>query len=109
VKKGKREWSPPFVRMEKRLFLRDENWRQLSQGAKVLYMIIKSKYNGQNNGKIRLHYSEVQDIRGFRSHRVIAAAFKELEQKKWIKRTKLGGLYRYVNEYELTGEFDGLL
>lgn len=110
MKKGKRDkWSPPFVRMEKRLLLKDENWHQLSQGAKVLYLILKSKYNGQNNGQIRLHYSELQNMRGFRSPRAIAAAFKELEQDEWIERTKKGGLFRYVNEYRLTGKFDGLL
>lgn len=89
--------------------MKDENWKQLSPGSKILYLYLKSKYNGSNNGQIRLHYSELQDVRGFKNPRAISSAFKELEEKEWIKRSKIGGLHRYFNEYELTGRFDALL
>jgi len=110
VKKGKRDkWGPPFVRLERRLILKDENWRQLSPGAKMLYLFLKAKYNGSNNGQIKLHYSELKDCAGFKNPRSISAAFQELEKKDWIKRSKIGGLHRFTNEYTLTGRYDALL
>jgi DNA-binding HxlR family transcriptional regulator len=89
--------------------LKDENWRQLSPAAKIIYLYLKSKYNGSNNGQIRLHYSELQDICGLKNPRVISAAFKELESQGWITRTKIGGLHRFTNEYQLTGKYDELI
>ena len=109
MKKYKRKRTPPFVRLERRLILRDENWQALSQGAKLLYLHLKAKYNGVNNGQIKLHYSELEKYAGFKSPRAISAAFKELIKKGWIKRTKIGGLFRYTNEYQLTGKYDDLL
>jgi len=90
------------------LFKSDE-WKQLSPRAKILYLYIKAKYNGTNNGHIRLYYSELKKIRGFKSYFVISAAFKELEGKEWINRTQLGGLYRHFNEYRLTGKYDSMI
>ena len=89
--------------------LRNKEWKDLTPGAKILYIHIKSKYNGRNNGKIRLYYSELRDIKGLSSDSTINKKFRELENKEWIKRTKLGGCYRYYNEYELTGKHDNYL
>ena len=47
-----------------------------------------------------------EDIKGLKNSGSRCRAFKELEDKGWIKRTERGGLYRHFNEYELTGEFD---
>lgn len=111
MKKGKRDkWSPPFARLSRRLILKDENWHDLSHGAKALYLILKSHYNGSNNGQIRLPYSRLKGMRGFRNPSSIAAAFKELDQKNWIKREKrIGGERRWEYYYSLTGEYDELL
>ena len=109
LKKSKRKWSPPFVRLERKLILKSENWKSLSPGAKILYLHLKAKYNGSNNGQIKLHYSELQNCTGFKNPKSISSAFKELETKEWIKRTKIGGLYRFTNEYRLTGKYDDLL
>jgi len=108
-RKAKLKSCPPFIWLSRRLLLKDENWKQLSPAAKVLYLYLKSKFNGSNNGKIKLQYVKLQTIRGFKNPRVISAAFKELEIKEWIKRQKVGGLYRYRNEYQLTGKYDELL
>lgn len=88
------------------MLLKCQEWKDLRPAAKIIYIYIKSKYNGANNGKIRLHYSELKGIKGFGSQSSISRAIKELEKEGWIKRTKCGGLHRYFNEYELTGIFD---
>jgi len=89
--------------------LRSKEWKDLSPAAKILYIHLKGKYNGSNNGEIRLYYSELYGIKGISSNSTISKAFKELEQKEWIKRTQLGGIYRYFNNYELTGKYDDYL
>lgn len=109
MKKGKFKWSAPFMRLERKMLFGCVEWKQLSPRAKILYCYIKAKYNGANNGKIRLYYSELRGIKGFKSDFVIAAAFKELQDKEWITRTQLGGMYRHFNEYSLTGKYDAML
>lgn len=94
-----------FVMLPRKM-LRGSQWKNLSPAAKILYIHLKSKYNGINNGSIRLHYSELQGIKGISSPSTISKAIKELEKKEWIKREKFGGLYRYYNEYKLTGKYD---
>lgn len=109
MKKGKSKWFPPFVGLGIKMLFKCDEWKQLSPRAKILYVYLKGKYNGSNNGKIRLYYSELKNITGFKSYFVIAAAFKELESKEWISRTQIGGLYRHFNEYGLTGKYDAML
>ena len=92
-----------------RKILKNREWKELTPGAKILYIHLKGKYNGHNNGEIRLYYSELRDVRGLSSDSTINNKFRELENKEWIKRTKLGGCYRYYNEYELTGKYDDYL
>ena len=87
----------------------NKEWKELSSSAKILYLYLKAKYNGHNNGSIRLYYSELKGIKGLSSDSTISNAFKELEQKEWIRRTNLGGLYRRINEYGLTSKFDDYL
>ena len=97
-----------FVMLPRKM-LRSEEWKELSPAAKLFYIHLKGKYNGRNNGEIRLYYSELKGIKGISSPSTISAANKELEEKGWIKRTILGGLYRTINEYKLTGNFDDYL
>lgn len=86
--------------------LNSKEWKELIPSAKLLYIHLKSKYNGSNNGSIRLYYSELKGIKGISSSSTVSKAREELEDKGWIKREKLGGLYRYNNEYRLTGKYD---
>ena len=83
-----------------------EEWKKLTPAAKLFYVYLKAKYNGKNNGEILLHYSELKGIKGISSSSTIFRAIKELEDKGWIKRTQIGGLYRHNNEFELTGKYD---
>jgi predicted transcriptional regulator len=92
--------------MVPRKILKLDEWKNLSPSAKILYIHLKAKYNGSNNGNIDLHYSEMKGIKGLSSHSTISKALKELLDKDWIKKKEFGGLYRHSNKYELTGTFD---
>ena len=94
-----------FVMLPREM-LRSQEWKKLSPAAKILYIYVKARYNGTNNGEISLHYSELRDIKGLSSDPTISRAFKELEEKDWIKIINRGGLFRRINEYTLTGRFD---
>jgi hypothetical protein len=76
-------------------------WKDLSSSAKLIYIYLKVKYNGHNNGKIsfKYHVSEFSSSTTSRS-------LKELISKGWISKTKHGGLYRYYCLYKLTGAYD---
>lgn len=107
MKKGKHDrYRLPFVALGKGLWLRSAEWRGLSPGTRDIYSVLKAKFNGANNGDISLHYSELRGIRGLACNRSISRAFKELESKGWISKTRRGGLYRYENKYRLTGLHD---
>lgn len=88
------------------MLLRSEAWKALSAAAKILYLYVKCKYNGSNNGEIVLNYSELRGVRGVCSPSTISKAFRELERSGWITRTQVGGLYRFQNKYSLTGTHD---
>ncbi len=108
TRRRKRKHDKSFVMLGRRT-LKCPEWKGLSASAKLLYIHLKAKYNGSNNGEIRLHYSELKGTQGLRSSATVAKAFQELESKGWIKKTKHGGMYRYFNEYELTGRYDECL
>lgn len=89
-----------------RKVLHDEEWKRFTSSAKLFYIYLKGKYNGNNNGHVRLYYSELKDIKGLASPGTISKASKELQDAGWISRTQLGGLHRYFNEFRLTGKVD---
>lgn len=101
--------SKSFVMLSRGMLLRSPEWKGLSPAAKLAYVYLKAKYNGSNNGVIRLYYSELKGVKGISSSTTISKALKELQEKGWLKRTQLGGLIRYFNEFELTGKYDDYL
>lgn len=105
MKPGKRSNKhPPFVGLPREMLKRPE-WRSgLSHTGKVLYIHLKHKFVGYNNGEICLHYSELTD---FMASGTISRAYKELEEKGWIVRERqVGGKYRFTVYYRLTGKYD---
>lgn len=104
-KKGKWPTQWQYTKMPRETIFSKE-WANLSPAAKIIYIQLKGKYNSNNNGRIKLCYSELRKIAGLKCSRSISKGFRELEQKKWIRRTKLGGAYGRSNEYELTGNHD---
>jgi len=98
-----------FLMLGREMVLHGDEWMQLSPSAKVLYIHIKAKHNGTNNGNIVVHYSELEAVRGLSSPSTASKAFTELENKGWITRTHYGGLYRRPNKYSLTGRYDNYM
>lgn len=106
MKLGKRRKFPPFVAVARET-LKSKEWREgLSSSEKVLYLHLKSKYVGTNNGEIELHYSELKNMM---APSTISHAFRGLEKKGWVEKTRHGGLFRYRNLYKLTGKYDKAL
>jgi len=100
--------NKPFVMLPIEM-LKSEKWKNLGPAAKLYYVHLKAKYNGSNNGIIKLHYSELRGVRGISAPGTISNAIKELVVKGWIYFPKLEGKFRHPNEYWLTGKYDGSL
>jgi DNA-binding MarR family transcriptional regulator len=109
VKKYNRRSHEPFVRLPKKIFFKSDTWKDFSPAARDIYCILKVKYNGSNNGELSLTYKELQAYRGLKKSTTITNGMRELEKAGWIERTKLGGLYRTIVTYKLTGKEDDLL
>lgn len=86
--------------------LKGKEWRDLSPAAKIFYLHLKARYNGSNNGSIKLPYSAMKGVQGCCNDRAISRAIQELETKGWIERERKGGLYRYENLFKLTFKYD---
>jgi len=78
----------------------------LSGAAKILYLKIKGRFNGSNNGQVELPYSAMKGVKGCSARTTIARAANELEEKKWIMRIQRGGLYQRKTLYALTFKYD---
>jgi hypothetical protein len=106
VKYNRRPKFPWFLMLSRDMINHCDEWKQLSPSAKIAYICIKARHNGSNNGKISLPYSELETVKGLGSPSTVSSALKELVKKGWIRKTQLGGLFRYRNQYEMTGKYD---
>jgi len=105
MSKKKRPKGLQHIGIERRT-LKENHWRGLSAAAKIFYIHLKGRYNGSNNGQIRLSYGAMKGVKGCCNPNAISKAVKELEAKKWIKIEKKGGLFRHNNFYKLTFKYD---
>ncbi len=99
----------PFVALHKELINNPEYMEKLSLRAKVLYQMIKTKYNpNKNSGLIRLPYREVikKKCPGLRRFDPVSRAFKELINQGWLEVAEHGGLFGKVSLYRLTFKWD---
>jgi len=104
--KKKRSNAPPFVFMNGKT-LWSEVWLQLPFSRQVIYLSLKARYNGQNNGRIYFPYLEFKDQ--FKAKKTFYDALIDLEALGWISRFRIGGKYRFYYLYELTGRYDEIL
>ena len=96
----KKHHGPPFIGLGRKMW-KSQEWRDLSAGAKLVYLGIKYNYVGYNNGKIPFRYADSPV-----SRRTTCRALKELRFKEWIVVDYVGGEHRYTCYYELTGKYD---
>ena len=85
-------------------------WRSLSGGAMKVYMELRTRFHGGNNGKIYLSMSECSNLLAM-SRSTAKRAFDELIDKGFITCTKEGSWYgRKAAEYSITDKgLDGHL
>jgi hypothetical protein len=95
----KNKKSPSFVMLPREMLLSKE-WQSLSRPAMLVYIYLKWRYNGANNGEISFIYKEHDWLY---ASATISKALKDLERNQWIVKTQHGGLYRYFCKYKLTG------
>ena len=103
AKKGIIESTERFVKLTYPL-IESEAWRWLRPISKAVYIELKRRYNGLNNGKISLSLSEAAHILKA-SKSSISRALKQLETHGFIKLIKKGYFTgRMASEYALTDE-----
>ena len=103
AKKGVIESKERFVKLTYTL-IESEAWRWLRPISKAVYIELKRRYNGLNNGKISLSLSEAAHLLKA-SKSSISKALKQLETHGFIKLIKKGYFTgRMASEYALTDE-----
>lgn len=83
-------------------------WRSLHGNAVKVYVELRSRYNGKNNGDLSLSLGEAQKLLGMGKSSA-ARAFEELQDKGFIWKTSSGHWYgRKAATYAVTDQpFDG--
>ena len=103
AKKGIIESTERFVKLTYPL-IESQAWKWLRPISKAVYIELKRRYNGLNNGKISLSLSEAAHILKA-SKSSISTALKQLERHGFIKLIKKGYFTgRMASEYALTDE-----
>ena len=83
-------------------FLRSPAWRSLSGAAIKVWLELRSRFNGRNNGELSLSLDEASRLLGM-SKSTVRRVFVELEEKGFIRKVKQGQWYgRLASEYAVT-------
>ena len=90
-KKGRSEGGGQWVPISYNMAHSDA-WRSLSGGAAKVYVELHSRFNGYNNGEVRLSYAEASALLAL-GKSTVARAFEELERKGFIKKVSQGQWY----------------
>lgn len=89
-------WSAQYA------MLRSSAWRSLSGPAVKVYMELRTRFHGANNGELYLSMGEAARLLGM-SKSTASKAFKELIAKGFIAETRKGQWYgRLATLYALT-------
>ena len=103
AKKGIIETTERFVKLTYPL-IESQAWRWLRPISQSVYIELRRRYNGLNNGRISLSLSEAAHILKA-SKSSISKALKQLETHGFIKLIKKGYFTgRMASEYALTDE-----
>ncbi len=81
-----------------------EAFRSLSGNALKVYVELRRRYNGANNGRLFLAFGEAAKLLGI-GKSTAQRAFEELEQKGFVKQTRRGSWYgRQANEWAVSDQ-----
>lgn len=84
--KAKKKGAGRFVQLPEWLQA-SEAWATLKPGPRALYVELKRRYNGSNNGRITLSHREAAQLLNV-SRNTPGAWFKELEERGFIRMTQ---------------------
>ncbi|MGR3794616.1 helix-turn-helix domain-containing protein [Vannielia sp. SX4] len=99
--RGKRGDSGQYVNVPYAM-LKSAAWRSLSGAAVKLWFELHARYNGGNNGKVRLSMNEATEALGI-GKATVSRAYAELQAKGFIALTTPGSWYhRSAHEWRLT-------
>lgn len=86
--KGRSKGGPGYLQLH-RWMLDSAAWASLSVYSRCLYVELKRRFYGNNNGGISMSHREAQTLLGC-SNRPVMAAFAELQAKGFIKAEQKG-------------------
>lgn len=99
--KGKRAFEGQYVPMPYAL-LKSAAWRSLSGAAVKVFLELHTRYNGSNNGNVRLSMNEATEALGI-GKATAQRAFQELQDRGFIVLQQAGNWYhRQAHEWRLT-------
>ena len=100
-KNGKRSDEGQYVALPYAM-LKSPAWRSLSGNAVRVWFELHTRYNGGNNGAVRLSFAEAVAALHI-SKATAQRAFRELQEKGFIALVKQGNWYhRQAHEWRLT-------
>ena len=101
----------PFVHLPIDL-LRSKEFCQLSNAAKMLWIYLRADFNPNKNQtnssgeiEVKVAYSTLKKIAGFKNDKTIENAFLQLREANFIKRTTFDGKgieahYTFIGKYK---------
>lgn len=89
---------PPFVMLPNKM-IDSKAWQELSCYARVVYIEIRHKWNGKNDGNLSYTYREAKKIMHINT---FAKALRELINNGLIDIIRSGGLYKKCNIFGLS-------
>ncbi len=96
-RKGEGQYAPLTYGM-----LKSDAWRDLSGAAVKLFLELHTRFNGSNNGNVRLSYGEAAEALGM-GKATVQRAFGDLMAKGFVALEKEGNWYhRQTHEWRLT-------
>ncbi|MHA6289136.1 DeoR family transcriptional regulator [Maricaulis sp. CAU 1757] len=89
--KGRRVKGGQFVPLSYPMAHSDA-WRSLGGASAKVYVELRSRFNGGNNGDLSLSYGEAADLLGL-GKSTVRRAFEELQAKGFVVKTDGGSWY----------------
>lgn len=68
---------------------RSDAWRSLSGNAVRIWVELRARYNGRNNGDLSLSHGEAVDLLAI-GRATVSRAFSQLEDRGFIRKTRQG-------------------
>lgn len=101
TKNGKRSKEGQYAPMPYAI-LKSAAWRSLSGAAVKVFLELHTRYNGGNNGNVRLSMNEATEALGL-GKATVQRAFAELQEKGFVVLQTAGNWYhRRAHEWRLT-------